>query len=358
MPQRKSLALAELRVGLLVIASFLLLALAIFVIGGQSGLLESKYTITALFPTANGLRNGAEVWLEGVTIGNVSSVAINNSPDPDESVAVEMRLVQRYQDSIRSDSIVAINTQGLLGDKIVDISRGTTAGSVIPDGGTIQGTDAGDIREIITGTNDFIANLDILSDQIVRMAERVDRGEGTLGKFLIDSSIYDNANSTVREATLLVKDARSGDGTIGKLISNDELHSKIMQISDRIDTLISKIESGDGTAGRLVNDPAVYNKTNELLGKVTTVVDRIERGEGTMGKLMRDEMLYTDAREMVNRVSTLVSAIENGEGTAGRLIKDPTLYNSMNQFTSEILKLLYDFRQDPRRFLTINFRLF
>ena len=73
---------------------------------------------------------------------------------------------------------------------------------------------------------------------------------------------------------------------------------------------------------------------------------------------MRDEMLYTDVRNMVNRVSTLVSAIENGEGTAGKLIKDPTLFNSMNQFTSEILKLLYDFRQDPKRFLTINFRLF
>jgi phospholipid/cholesterol/gamma-HCH transport system substrate-binding protein len=358
MPQRKSLAWAELRVGLLVIASFVLLALAIFVIGGQSGFLEPKYTVTALFPTANGLRDGAEVWLEGVTVGNVSSVAINSSPDPNKSVAVEMRLVRRYQDSIRSDSIVAINTQGLLGDKIVDISRGTTAGSVIPDGGTLQGSDAGDIREIITGTNDFIANLDILSDQIVRMAERVDRGEGTLGKFLIDSSIYDNANLTVREANLLVRDARTGDGTIGKLINDDDIHNKIMQISERVDTLIAKIESGDGTAGRLVNDPAVYNKTNEVLTKMANMVDRVERGEGTIGKLYRDEMLYADARQMVNRVSELVSAIENGEGTAGKLIKDPTLYNSMNQFTSEILKLLYDFRQDPKRFLTINFRLF
>ena len=358
MAQRKTLAWAELRVGLLVIASFLLLALAIFVIGGQSGFLEPKYTITAYFPTANGLRDGAEVWLEGVTIGNVSRVAINPSPDPNRSVAVEMRLVQRYQNIVRSDSSVAINTQGLLGDKIVDISRGTEAGEVVPDGGALQGSDAGDIREIITGTNDFIANLDILSDQIVRMAERVDRGEGTLGKFLTDSSIYDNADKAVSEATLLVRDARTGSGTIGKLINDDEIHNKIMQISDRLDTLIAKIESGDGTAGRLVNDPAVYNRANELLARATGMFDRIERGEGTIGKLYRDEMLYADAREMLNRVSNLVTSIEKGEGTAGKLINDPTLFNSMNQFTSEILKLLYDFRQDPKRFLTINFRLF
>jgi phospholipid/cholesterol/gamma-HCH transport system substrate-binding protein len=358
MAQRKSLAWAELRVGLLVIVSFLLLALAIFVIGGQSGFLEPKYTITAYFTSANGLRDGAEVWLEGVTIGNVSRVAISPSPDPNKSVAVEMRLVRRYENIIRSDSMVAINTQGLLGDKIVDISRGSEAGIVVPDGGSLQGSDAGDIREIITGTNDFIANLDILSDQIVRMAERVDRGEGTLGKFLTDSSVYDNMDLTVREANLLVRDARTGSGTVGKLINDDEIHRKIMQISDRLDTLIAKIESGDGTAGRLVNDPAVYDKASDLLAKANGIFDRIENGEGTIGKLYRDETLYSEARQMMTRISTLVSSIENGEGTAGKLINDPTLFNSMNQFASEILKLLYDFRQDPKRFLTINFRLF
>jgi phospholipid/cholesterol/gamma-HCH transport system substrate-binding protein len=358
MAQRKSLAWAELRVGLLVIFSFVLLALAIFVIGGQSGILEPKYTVTAYFPSANGLRDGAEVWLEGVTIGNVSRVNINPSPDPNRSVAVEMSLVQRYQNIIRSDSIAVINTQGLLGDKIVDISRGSEAGAVISDGGALQGTEAGDIREIISGTNDFIANLDVLSDQIVRMAERVDRGEGTLGKFLSDSSIYDNADRAVQEANLLVRDARTGEGTIGKLINDDDIHNKIMQISERLDTLIEKIESGNGTAGRLVNDPAVYNRANELLTRAVDAFERIERGEGTIGKLYRDESLYADARQMMNRVSNLVAAVENGDGTAGKLIKDPTLYNSMNQFTSEILKLLYDFRQDPRRFLTINFRLF
>ena len=63
--QRRTLAWSELRVGILVIASFVLLALAIFYISGASGFFEPQYSITAFFPSANGLRKGAEVWLEG-----------------------------------------------------------------------------------------------------------------------------------------------------------------------------------------------------------------------------------------------------------------------------------------------------
>ncbi|PYS04828.1 MAG: MCE family protein, partial [Acidobacteria bacterium] len=102
----------------------------------------------------------------------------------------------------------------------------------------------------------------------------------------------------------------------------------------------------------------VYNKVDQTLGKFQTIGDRIERGEGTLGKLSKDEAVYNDFRDTIARFSALVTTIENGEGTAGKFIKDPTLYNTLNQTSSEILKLMYDFRQNPKKFLTINFKLF
>lgn len=358
MAQRRSLAWSELRVGILVIASFLLLATAIFFIGGDSALFAPKYEILAYFENANNLKSGAEVQLEGVTIGDVRSVVISRQPDPNKSVEVVMRLDERYKNIIRTDSEVSIKTIGLLGDQYVEISRGTDGGEVLPEGGALVGEETGDIKRIIEGTDDFVANLEVLSDKVTKMAERVDRGEGTLGKFLTDTSIYDNANLAVREANLLVKDARTGDGTIGKLINDDELHEKITQIADRVDLLIAKVENGNGTAGRFINDPAIYNQAEALIVKANNVFDRIERGEGTIGKIYRDDALYAEVRDTVTRFSSLVESIENGTGTAGKFIKDPTLYNSLNQTSSEILKLLYDFRQDPRKYLTINFKLF
>jgi len=176
MAQRRSLAWTELRVGILVITSFALLALAIFYISGQSGFFVPKYTITAFFQNANNLRNGAEVSLEGVTIGNVDSVRISKEPDPNKAVEAEMQIDQRYQNIIRTDSKVTISTIGLLGDSKIDITRGSETGMVIPNGGFIQGSEEGDIRKIVQGTNDFIANLQVLSEDFKMIADRVEQG--------------------------------------------------------------------------------------------------------------------------------------------------------------------------------------
>jgi phospholipid/cholesterol/gamma-HCH transport system substrate-binding protein len=91
---------------------------------------------------------------------------------------------------------------------------------------------------------------------------------------------------------------------------------------------------------------------------VESVADRIDRGEGTLGKLTKDEAMYNELRDSVNRFSGLVTSIQNGEGSAGKFLKDPTLYNTWTESASEIQKLLYDFRQNPKKFLTINFKLF
>jgi phospholipid/cholesterol/gamma-HCH transport system substrate-binding protein len=358
MAQRRSLAWTELRVGILVVVSFALLALAIFYVSGESGIFTKRYTVTAYFASANGLRSGAEVWLEGVTIGNVDEVKISKEADPRKAVSVALKLDESYRNIIRSDSMVTIGTIGLLGDKYVNVTRGSEAGQVVPDNGELTGSEVGDIAKIVTGTSDFVANLDALSNQVKKLADRVDRGEGTLGRLLTDTSFYDNANSTVREANAFVRDLRTGTGTVGKLVSDDEMYKRVNNMLDRVDNLVERIQSGNGTAGRFINDPAVFDKTDRILARVESVTDRIDRGEGTLGKLTKDETVYNEFRETVNKFSDLVASIQNGEGTAGKFIRDPTLYNSLNQSSSEIQKLLYDFRQNPKKFLTINFKLF
>ncbi len=358
MARRQTISWAELRVGVLVIASFALLAAAIFFVGGEAGFFTPKYTVTAYFPSVNGMNNGAEVWLEGVTVGNVSSVGVTNLPEPERSVAVEMSLDLEFQEIILSDSIMTIGSIGLLGDSIVEIEKGPGLGDSIPDGGTIQGQTTGDIRELITGTNDIIANLEVLSEEIQEIAGQIRQGEGTLGKMLTDTSIYDNANATVEEVRLLVENARTGDGTIGSLMNDRDLYDRMNEAVQRIDVLVTKVESGDGTLGKFINDPSVYDRANELVGRMNNVVARLEMGEGTLGKLSRDDALYDDLRTATEEVSTMVSNVANSEGTLGKLINEPALYDNTNQTISEMLKLMYDFRQDPRKFLTINFRLF
>ena len=111
MAQRRSLAWTELRVGLLVIASFALLALAIFYVSGQSGIFTKKYTVTAFFASANGLRSGADVWLEGVTIGNVDQVRISKQADPLRSVEVDLKVDENYRTPLRCNEWIYLTEE-------------------------------------------------------------------------------------------------------------------------------------------------------------------------------------------------------------------------------------------------------
>ncbi|MDX6574490.1 MAG: phospholipid/cholesterol/gamma-HCH transport system substrate-binding protein, partial [Blastocatellia bacterium] len=88
-------------------------------------------------------------------------------------------------------------------------------------------------------------------------------------------------------------------------------------------------------------------------------------GQGTLGKLVKDEAIYNDARTAIARFNTTAARIDNvvagaqrGEGTLGKLITDDQLYSNVNNLSSEGVKLMYDFRQNPKKYLTIKFQLF
>ena len=135
---RRKLAWAELRVGILVLTSFTILAIAIILISGGAGLFQSKYSVKTYFSSASGLRKGSLVWLAGIEVGNVSAVNISPSPDPNHAVEVVMQVNKEFQSAIREDSIASLGSIGLLGDKYVDISRGSSSFKPILPGGEIS----------------------------------------------------------------------------------------------------------------------------------------------------------------------------------------------------------------------------
>ncbi len=356
MARGQSISWAELRVGILVIASFALLAVAIFFMSGQIGFFQPINTITAYFASANGMKAGAEVHLEGVTIGNVRSVQVTNDPDPNRLAAIEMRVDRRF--TIPSDTVLTIGTIGLLGDSIIRMTRAGTSGPPLTDGGQIQGEPEGDIRAIIQQTNDVVANLDILSEQVTEIAAGIERGEGTLGRLLTDESVFENLDAIVMEARLLVENARTGDGTIGRFISDPALYERATAAVEDLEAFVESIQNGEGTIGLLVNDRSLYDRADNLVASAETIVAGVQNGEGTIGRMLTDASLFENMNDTTEEVRAMVTSITNSEGTAGRLINDPALYDNLNQTISELLKLMYDFREDPGKFLTINFRLF
>jgi phospholipid/cholesterol/gamma-HCH transport system substrate-binding protein len=355
---RKRLAWSELHVGFLVLTSFGILTLAIILISGKASIFTRNYSLRTFLPSASGLKRGSLVWVAGIEVGNVHDVRISTYKDPAHAVEVILRVSQEYQTAIRTDSVASLGSIGLLGDKYLDISRGSDKFPMILPDGEIKSSSEADIRKIIQNSNDLVANLGDLADKINSITTKIDKGEGTLGKFISDPSMFNQLNQTVQDASDIVIKLKSGEGSLGKMLTNPELFEHLNDTLSRVDSVVTKVDKGEGTLGKLISDKSAYEKMDSLLAHANAVADRLEKGEGLLGKMSKDDSLYFELKDSIAKVNQLMDRINRGEGTIGKLANDSSLYENINSASAELIKLLYDFRQNPSRFLRFKIGLF
>src|SRR3712207_6239735 len=212
-PKKKSVGLRELRVGLFVVISIGVLIFLILNASGDISPFARKLHVKARFASADGLREGAEVRIAGVRIGKVDEVnLLPPSETPGDPNKVEARLAidneidgRPATELIRKDSRAQLGSPSLLGgDKIVNIIPGTSVSQPAAEGDLLlsdKSTDFGALTE----TGDKLMNqLNQLSREFTGIAERVNRGEGTLGRFVNDESFYNNLNAAIRDTQSLI----------------------------------------------------------------------------------------------------------------------------------------------------------
>jgi phospholipid/cholesterol/gamma-HCH transport system substrate-binding protein len=373
MTNKKKVGFADVRVGMLVLLSIGILIAMILAVSGDIPL-QKSLTVRTKLSQVDGLRPGTEVRLAGVSIGKVSEVnllPVAKDQEEKRSVEVVMKIDPEIdgvpaQKRIRTDSRVILGSVGLLGDKVIEITPGTTDnGQEIKDNDEILGAQETSIKQLVTGASDIMSNFNLLSTEVKQIAEKINRGEGTAGKFIADEALYNNLNRTVIESQELVKRVREGEGTVGKLLNDPKLYEEIRTATNRMEALVADISNGRGTIGKLATDDELYVKSNKMLARLDQITDkleqtanRIDRGEGTIGRLINEDRLYRETETTLVNLNKMSARLERGEGSAGKLLQDPELYNNLNTASSEINKLLFDFRKDPKKYLTIKIRIF
>ena len=351
------MAWKELRVGLVAILGFVILAAALVLVSGGRGLFTPKYTLKTHLQNASGLRMGSLIWLAGVEVGSVDEVRVSRSDDPSRAVEVVMKIDRAYQQSIRRDSEATLGSIGLLGDKYIEISRGSQSEPVVPDGGVIDGSSPPDIKRIIQGTNDLMANVGDLVAKVTGIAGKINVQEGTLGKLINDPTIFNNLTGTSEDLQGLVSQIKTGEGTIGRLLSDPQLYEEVQTMLRQGRNVVTKVESGDGTLGKVVNDPAIHDRAERILARFETVVKRVEDGEGLLGRLSKDETLYREFNQSLRKFTDVAEKMSRGEGTVSKLLKDPSLYSNLDLASAELVKFMHDLRQNPRKYLRIKLSL-
>lgn len=379
----RNLGLSELRVGLLVLIAIAVLILLILNASGTLNPFSSKIHLRARFADANGLREGSEVRLAGVRIGKVdrirllSPAEVGSGPNP-QKVESFLTIDSKIdgvpaKDRIRSDSSAQQMAPSILGSEmIVNITPGTSIGQPIQENALLPSTSGSTISDLATNGTELAQKLSKLSDQINEVVKNVREGKGTVGRLFNDEALYNNLNATIRDAEDLATQIKSGKGSAGRFIYDEALYNNANDISANLKKLSADLSAGRGTAGRLLQSDEMYNKiariadrVNHSMDQIDSIVGDVNAGKGTLGKLVKDEAIYNDARTAIARFNTtaaridsVVAGAQRGEGTLGKLITDDQLYSNVNNLSSEGVKLLYDFRQNPKKYLTIKFQLF
>jgi len=376
----QSVTLNQLRVGIFVLISIIILVFLILNASGDLNPFAEKLHLKARFIDANGLREGAEVRLAGVRVGKVDKITLLPPSDVPNAPRVEALMIidslidgRPATERIRTDSTAQQGSPSLLGNEmLINITPGTAVGQPVKDYTILPSSSSNTVNDFATSGTDLAQRLSKLSDEISSIVRDVKEGKGTVGRMFSDEALYNNLNATIRETEDVMRQVRSGQGSAGRFLNDPALYNNANEVTLQLRKIAEDLRAGRGSAGKLLTDDQLYNRINRTADRLDRSVDQINQmiadinaGHGTLGKLLKDEQIYNDARTAIarfnttaERVDNMVSAAQRGEGTVGKLLTDDALYSNVNQLSSESVKLLYDFRQNPKKYLTIKFELF
>lgn len=377
---KKAVSFRELRVGFFILGAIAILVFLILNASGDINPFSKKLRLRAQFMDANGLREGSEVRLAGVRVGKIDEIKLLAPSEAPSAPRVEALMTidstidgRPANERIRTDSQAHQGSPSLLGNEmLINITPGTAVGQPVKDGDILPSSSSNTVNDFATSGTDLAQRLSKLSDEINGIVRDVKEGKGTIGRLFSDEALYNNLNATILETEDVMRQIRSGNGSAGKFVNDPALYNNANEIALQLRKIADDLRAGRGTAGKLLTDDELYvriNRTADRLDRSVTQIDLmiadINAGRGTIGKLIKDEQIYNDAQAAIARFNTtaeridnVVSAAQRGEGTFGKLLTDDALYSNVNQLSSEGVKLIYDFRQNPKKYLTVKFELF
>jgi len=361
-PSQKQVKWSELRVGLTVLFASVTLATLIFVMSGTVSPFSHKIVLKAYFENAAGLVKGAPVRLSGVDIGNVDRISIStDSSRRLTPVEVDMKIAARHESEIfKGDkgSRATLATAGVLGATFVDIDSSRASGQPVQDGDVLLTTETPALQDVLKSSQGTIDKLNVVLGRVDDIVSAIQNGKGSVGKIINDPELYNRANATVAELQQLANQITEGKGSIGKLLYSDELYNKVDDSVTKLNKIVDDINSGKGNVGKLLKDEQLYNNLNQTTAKLKDLMNDIDAGKGTLGKLAKDQEYAQKIDRITSNLDVLSTRLASGEGSAGMLFKDPSLYNNADQMLVETRNLIKALRENPKKYLTIRFKVF
>ena len=284
----------KIRLGLFVIIGTLFFVTSMYFIGDKQSLFGSTFKINAIFSNVNGLQKGNNVRLLGIDVGTVNKILILN----DTSIMVEMVIKEEHHEFIKKDAISTIGTDGLMGNKLVNISPKSISSQIVNEGDTLPTLSEIITEDMLRSLEQTNTNIAMITSNLVDITDEVKLGKGTIGKLLKDTTFSNNIDETVSYLK--------------------ESSKKSTKILTSVENKLKSIHLKDGAIGTLLMD--------------TTFAVNIEQ---MVKELMSAS---TNTKEITQELKDLVIHLKAGQGMAGSIVNDTTLVNNLEKSMDNVQK--------------------
>jgi phospholipid/cholesterol/gamma-HCH transport system substrate-binding protein len=179
--------------GLFVAGGLALFVLAIFIIGKQKNLFDPVFKLTTTFYNVSGLQVGNNIRFSGIVVGTVDNIAIIN----DSTVKVTMLVKKEVKQFIKSDSEVAVGSEGLIGDRLLTISQGSFDAPLAREGEQLESVEPVETDAIMLSLKVTAENAEVITQELAEIMTKINSGDGTLGRLIQDTTIARNIDQTI-----------------------------------------------------------------------------------------------------------------------------------------------------------------
>jgi phospholipid/cholesterol/gamma-HCH transport system substrate-binding protein len=183
----------HIKLGLFVTLGILILMTGIYFIGETKKLFSTTFKLTTFFKDVNGLQIGNNVRFAGINVGTISDISIIT----DSTVKVDMILDINTQQFIKKDAKATIGSDGLMGNKILTVSSGTSKEKTIESDDIIGTTIPVSMDDLLTSFKTTVDNAALITNDLADIMENIHSGKGTIGKLFMDTVFAEDLNKTI-----------------------------------------------------------------------------------------------------------------------------------------------------------------
>ena len=277
----------KLIVAVFILTGVLLFMVAIFFIGSKENMFTSTMNIQSGFETVSGLLEGSNVRFNGISVGTVDRIDIIAG----DKVRVQMTILSSVRKFIKKDSKVKIISEGLIGNKIIDISPGGENSPSVNEGDWLESIRPVDTEDILKSLKETGDNASVMSKDIAAIIQMVKNGEGTLGQLITNNSLYNGVDSTMRgfaTSTGLVNDVLRNVSSSVDIITKDiiPMTQKIRNITEDIAEISRKMNSSESVVGTLLTDTTFANNLKSVIRNADLTTANLEQGSFSFSQNM------------------------------------------------------------------------